>query len=80
MTTSMDIRGWRDELKLQLEALVDAFLFKGARQEEIFDAISDELNELREALARDPGPAGDNSNSILEEPTNDWPGALSEKE
>jgi hypothetical protein len=76
----VDSLGWRDALKLRLEVLVDTFVVEGVGQGVIFDAISDELHGLREALARDPDPADDNSKSTLEEPSNDWPGAASQNE
>jgi hypothetical protein len=80
MNRDTDSPAWQDDLKLRLESLVDTFVVKGVRQEEIFDAIFDQLQRLRQALARDPDPADDNSNRSLEEPSNDWPGAASEKE
>lgn len=76
MTSDKAPLPWRDDLNLKLEALVDAFVVQGLQQDEIFDAISNQLQNLREALARDPDPADDNSNSVLEEPSNDWPGAI----
>ena len=71
---------WQDDLNLKLEALVDAFVVQGLQQDEIFDAISNQLQSLREALARDPDPADDHSDSVLEEPSNDWPGAIPGKD
>ncbi|WP_455272900.1 hypothetical protein [Rhizobium herbae] len=67
MMTGVGSLGRRDDLKLRLEVLVDTFVVEGLRQEEISDAISDELHGLREALTRDPDPADDNSSSTLKE-------------
>ncbi len=80
MTNHTHSREWKDDLRLQLEELIDTFVVEGVRQEDIFDAIRDQLPGLRDALARDPDPAEDSSGGILDEPSNDWPSAISGKD
>lgn len=65
---------WRASLRAKLEELVDSFVANGAMQEEVFEAIVEEIGRIREALEIDPDPAEDESIAI-EEPANDWPAA-----
>jgi hypothetical protein len=65
---------WRARLRDKLEDFVDTFVVAGARQEDVFDAIVEEIENLKIALDRDPDPAEDESVSV-EEPANDWPSA-----
>jgi hypothetical protein len=65
---------WRGSLRAKLEELVDGFVMNGAKQEEVFEAIVEEVGRLRAALEIDPDPAEDDSIAI-EEPANDWPAA-----
>ncbi|MFP3547143.1 hypothetical protein SB748_27360 [Rhizobium sp. SIMBA_035] len=57
---------WADGLRLKLEELVDGYVVKGARQEDVFDAIVEEVGRLRAALELDPDPAEDSSVMIEE--------------
>ncbi|WP_246413316.1 hypothetical protein [Rhizobium indicum] len=57
---------WRDSLRL---ALVDTFVVDGAKQQEVFDAIIEEIAGLRTAYARTPDRPG----AEAEEPSNKWP-------
>ncbi len=66
---------WRAELRLALEELVDAAVVVGARQQDVYAAILDEIGQLRLAYQRDPDPADDVSEQVIEEPANDWPAA-----
>ncbi len=66
---------WRAELRLALEELVDAAVVVGARQQDVYAAILDEIGQLRLACQRDPDPADDVSELVIEEPSNDWPAA-----
>ncbi|MDF1631127.1 hypothetical protein [Mycoplana sp. MJR14] len=66
---------WRAELRLALEELVDAAVVVGARQQDVYAAILDEIGQLRLAYQRDPDPADDVSEQVIEEPSNDWPAA-----
>ncbi|MBM7048484.1 hypothetical protein [Rhizobium lusitanum] len=50
---------WGTGLRLKLENLVDTFVVAGAKQDEVFDAIIQEVGSLRAAYERDPDPADD---------------------
>jgi hypothetical protein len=67
---------WRDNLQLKLEDFVDGLVVRGAKQDEIYDAIIEEIGKLRAANDRDPDPADDRPGAEAEEPSNEWPGAL----
>ncbi|MDX0456739.1 hypothetical protein BMJ34_25755 [Sinorhizobium medicae] len=71
----MTMNGWRADLRLGLENLVDAAVVAGARQRDVYAAILDEVERLRLAYERDPDPADDLSEQIVEEPSNNWPAA-----
>jgi hypothetical protein len=66
---------WRADLRLGLEHLVDEAVVKGAKQIDVFAAVEVELARLRVANDRDPDPAKDTSQEMVEEPANDWPAA-----
>jgi hypothetical protein len=70
----MSANDWKPGLRLKLEGLVDDCVVGGARQQDVFDAIIEEVGNLRIALERDPDPAEDQA-SRIDEPANDWPGA-----
>lgn len=65
---------WRARLRDRLEDFVDTFVVSGAKQSEVFEAIIEEVGNLRVALDRDPDPADDDSGAV-EELANDWPSA-----
>lgn len=65
---------WKSKLRLRLEDFVDGFVVEGAKQEEVFAAIIDEIGNLRAGYNRDPDPS-DNGETVIEEPANDWPAA-----
>ena len=65
---------WRARLRDKLEDFGDTFVVAGAKQDDLFDAIIDEVENLRAARDRDPDPADDDSVAV-EEPANDWPSA-----
>ncbi|MGO7367622.1 hypothetical protein ACC719_11525 [Rhizobium ruizarguesonis] len=67
---------WKDGLRDQLEDFVDSLVVKGARQSDVYDAIVEEIGNLRTAYERDPDPAEDRPGAEAEEPSNEWPGAL----
>jgi hypothetical protein len=71
----MTMNDWRADLRLELENLVDAAVVAGARQQDVYAAILDEIGQLRLAHERDPDPADDVSEQVIEEPSNDWPAA-----
>ncbi|RVI89908.1 hypothetical protein CN186_25395 [Sinorhizobium medicae] len=71
----MTMNDWRADLRLGLENLVDAAVVAGAHQRDVYAAILDEVERLRLAYERDPGPADDLSEQIVEEPSNNWPAA-----
>jgi hypothetical protein len=64
----------KTRLRDRLEDFVDTFVVAGAKQADVFDAIIEEVRNLRAALDRDPDPAEDDSVAV-DEPANDWPGA-----
>ncbi|EJC83298.1 hypothetical protein Rleg4DRAFT_6971 [Rhizobium leguminosarum bv. trifolii WSM2297] len=64
---------WKAQLGAKVEELVDGFVVIGAKQEDVFEAIIQEVSRLRAALELDPDPAADSSG--VEEPANDWPAA-----
>ncbi len=65
---------WRARLREKLEDFVDTLVVAGAKQEDVFDAIIEEVGNLKIASDRDPDPADHDSVSV-EEPANDWPSA-----
>ncbi|MFP3544384.1 hypothetical protein SB748_12990 [Rhizobium sp. SIMBA_035] len=67
---------WRDGLRLQLEDFVDTLVVKGAKQDDVYDAIIKEIETLRTVYGRDPDPPEDRPGAEAEEPSNEWPGAL----
>ncbi|YCI03965.1 hypothetical protein M1D34_06985 [Ensifer sp. D2-11] len=71
----MTMNDWRAELRLELEKLVDAAVVAGARQRDVYAAILDEIAQLQLAYERDPDPADDISEQVIEEPSNNWPAA-----
>ena len=71
----MTMNSWRADLHLGLEKLVDAAVVAGARQQDVYAAILDEIGQLRLAYERDPDPADSVSEQVIEEPTNNWPAA-----
>ncbi|SCB37598.1 hypothetical protein [Rhizobium hainanense] len=44
---------WRARLRDKLEDFVDTFFVAGARQEDVFDAIVEEVQNLKVALDRE---------------------------
>jgi hypothetical protein len=71
----MNEKDWKTGLRMKLEELVDTYVSAGVKQEDIFDAIVEDVASLRLALERDPDPADDMPLATLQEPANDWPGA-----
>jgi hypothetical protein len=71
----MTKKDWRTELRLELEKLVDAAVVVGARQQDVYAAILDEIGQLRLGYERDPDPADSVSEQVIEEPSNNWPAA-----
>ncbi|MGO6854450.1 hypothetical protein ACCS68_29080 [Rhizobium beringeri] len=67
---------WKDGLRDQLEDFVDSFVVKGAEQSDVYDAIVEEIANLRIAYERDPDPAEDRPGAEAGEPSIEWPGAL----
>lgn len=60
----------QNEMRLDLEQLVDRFVFKGNITLDVIAALQQELDRLRVAYESDPDPADDSK--ALEEPANDW--------
>ncbi|WP_018859553.1 hypothetical protein [Rhizobium sp. 42MFCr.1] len=58
---------------MKLEEFIDTFVVKGAKATDVYDAIQNELGRLRVAYDHDPDPAEDQSDDVIEEPSNDWP-------
>jgi hypothetical protein len=67
---------WKDGLRLQLEDFVDSLVVKGATQADVYDAIIEDIGNLKTACDRDSDPAEDRPGAEAEEPSNEWPGAL----
>jgi hypothetical protein len=65
-------KDWRDDLSMKLEDFIDTFVVKGAKPTDVYDAIQKDLELLRVAYDRDPDPADDQSDDVVEEPSNDW--------
>ena len=66
---------WKARLRDRLEDFVDTFVVAGAKQDAIFAAIIEEVENLKAALDRDPDPADDDSVAV-EEPAHDWPSSI----
>jgi hypothetical protein len=66
---------WRGEISDSLEKLVDRAVTSGARQEEVFAELRNAIEHLEVANERDPDPSDAPSESNIDEPANDWPGA-----
>ncbi|MDM9646760.1 hypothetical protein [Rhizobium sp. S163] len=60
-------------LRLKLEQLVDEFVLAGLAAPEVLAIIEAEIGDMKVLYARDPDPADDPH--VVEEPSNDWPGA-----
>jgi hypothetical protein len=65
-----------DGLRDQLEGLVGSFVVTGEKQSDVYDAIVEEIGNLRTSHASDPDPAKDRPGSEAEEPSIEWPGDL----
>ena len=63
---------WREDLRLELEQLIDKYVVDGVLPRDVFDAVGHELERLRQVQAHDPDPADDDT--VISEPANDWPG------
>lgn len=61
------------ELRLELGQLVDRFVVKGGKAPTIIAAMQRELNGMKMAYEEDPDPSDDPV--VVDEPSNDWPGA-----
>ncbi len=66
---------WRGDIADELEKLVDRAVSAGARQDDVFAEITKVVRELQIAYERDPDPADASSETVIDEPANDWPGA-----
>jgi len=66
-------KDWRNDLSMKLEEFIDMFVVKGAKATDVYDAIQNEIGRLRAAYDRDLDPADDQSDDVVEEPSNDWP-------
>lgn len=66
---------WRGDIADELEKLVDRAVSAGARQDDVFAEITKVVRELQIANERDPDPADAPSETVIDEPANDWPGA-----
>jgi hypothetical protein len=67
---------WKDRLRDQLEDFVDSFVVTGAKQSDVYDAIVEEIGNLRTSYDSDPEPAEDRPGAEAEEPSIEWPGDL----
>lgn len=66
---------WRGDIADELEKLVDRAVSAGARQDDVFAEITKIVRELLIANERDPDTADASSETVIDEPANDWPGA-----
>jgi hypothetical protein len=67
--------GRRNDIADGLKKLFDRAITAGARQEDVFAEIMKVVGELQIANERDPDPADAPSETVMDEPANDWPGA-----
>ncbi|RYG67564.1 hypothetical protein EON80_13355 [bacterium] len=65
---------WKLELQTGLSEVVDRAVVAGARAEQVFEALFEELQAMKNAWQHDPEPADDDLD-VLDEPANDWPAA-----
>jgi len=65
---------WKLDLQSGLSELVDRAVVAGARAEQVFEALSEKLEVMKNAWQHDPDPADDGT-GMLDEPANDWPAA-----
>jgi hypothetical protein len=74
---------WRADLRLRLEDFIDNLVVRGAKQSEVFEAVSREIEALKTAYEKDPDPADDESRAstnlrmigllpIRKAPRSDW--------
>lgn len=63
----------QDELRLELEQLIDRFVLKGNTQPEVIASIRQALDQLTTSYEEDPDPSDDPKE--IDEPANDWPSA-----
>jgi hypothetical protein len=66
---------WRAELRTGLAALINRAFAAGANQDDVFATVVEENSRLRRASERDPVRSDHSSELVVEEPSNDWPGA-----
>ena len=66
---------WKIELRTGLGELLDKAVVAGARGDQVFDVVTDELQAMKKAWTQDSDPADDPMEEILDEPANNWPGA-----
>jgi hypothetical protein len=71
----LDADNWKTELSTGLGELMDQAVMAGARADQVFEAMQDELKAMKEAWRQDPDPADDPAPQALEEPANEWLGA-----
>jgi hypothetical protein len=67
--------GRRNDIADGLKKLIDRAITAGARQEDVLAEIMKVVGELQIANERDPDPADAPSETVMDEPANDWPGA-----
>ncbi|UPA26950.1 hypothetical protein [Shinella oryzae] len=66
---------WKATLADGLAQLVDKAVTEGAKQEDAYATIAEEMDRLKVTDDRDPDPADTVSEQVVEEPANDWPAA-----
>ncbi|MDP9588461.1 hypothetical protein [Shinella oryzae] len=64
---------WKATLADGLAQLVDKAVTEGAKQEDVYATIAEEIDRLKVTDDRDPDPADTVSEQVVEEPANDWP-------
>ncbi|WP_440981486.1 hypothetical protein [Shinella sumterensis] len=64
---------WKATLAAGLAQLVDKAVTEGAKQEDVYATIAEEIDRLKVTDYRDPDPADTVSEQVVEEPANDWP-------
>lgn len=66
---------WRGRISDDLKILVDRAVTAGAKDSDVFAEVTKAIEELRVAYDSDPDPADAPSESVVDEPANEWPAA-----
>lgn len=71
----LEAEDWKVHLRSGLNEIIEQAVREGARADQVFDALAEALELMKEDWSRDSGFTAGSDAGILEEPANDWPAA-----